>query len=145
MSQTIFDILTSDPSTESTESPNAFRSPEEAASVSIRDHLRRLLNCRRGSLAHLPHFGMPDIAALYLELPYTSDRIMACIRRCVADFEPRISHPHVRPARRDDDRDVTRFELVGETHQGHRLKYILSLFRNGSIEVAAGWEQYIHG
>jgi type VI secretion system protein len=142
MSQTIFDILTADPITDS---PGEFRSPEEAVVVSIRDHLRRLLNCRRGSLTHLPHFGMPDIAALYLELPYTSDRIMASIRQCVSDFEPRICHPHVRPVQREDKRDVTQFELVGETHKGNRLKYIVSLYRSGSIEVAAGWEQYNHG
>jgi type VI secretion system protein len=142
MSKTIFDILINDTSPETR---SMIRSPEEEVDLSIRDHLRRLLNARRGSLVHLPHFGMPDIAALYLELPYTRDRIMACIRQCVSDFEPRLCHPHVRPFQRDDDRDVTQFELVGETHEGRRLQYIVSLYRNGCIEIAASWEQFIYG
>lgn len=142
MSRTIFDILTSDPSIES---QGELRSPEEDLYLSIRDHLHRLFNSRRGSLTHLPHFGMPDIAALYLDLPYTSDRIMTALRQCVTDFEPRLCHPHVRPVHREDDRDVTQFELVGETPHGRRVKYIVSLFRNGSVEVNTTWEQYAHG
>ena len=142
MSQTIFDILLSDPSVDSS---CALRSPEEEAELSVRDHLQRLLNSRRGSLTHLPNYGMPDIAALYLELPYTRDSIMASIRNCVTEFEPRLCHPLVRPVHRDDDRDVTQFELVGETPRGRRLQYVVSLYRNGSIEVTATWEKYTHG
>jgi type VI secretion system protein len=142
MSKTVFDILVTDPSPETR---NMIRSPEEEVDLSIRDHLWRLLNSRRGSLVHQPHLGMPDIAALYLELPYTRDRIMSCIRQCVFDFEPRLRHPHVRPIHREDDQDFTRFELLGETHEGRRLSYIITLYRSGNIEVAVSWEQYIHG
>ncbi len=142
MSQTIFDILVTDPSGAAS---CALRSPDEDADLSVRDHLQRLLNSRRGSLTHLPHFGMPDIAALYLELPYTRDKIMASIRQCVSDFEPRLCHPQVRPIHREDDRDVTQFELVGETPQGRRLQYVVSLYRSGNIEVATTWEKYTHG
>jgi type VI secretion system protein len=144
MPNTIFDILVS-ARDQSPETRNMMRSTEEEEDLSIRDHLHRLLNSRRGSLTHLPHLGMPDIAALYLELPYTQDKIMACIRQCVFDFEPRMRHPYVRPVHRNDNKDVTQFELVGETHTGRRLHYIISLYRNGSIEVAVSWEQYIYG
>lgn len=142
MSQTILDILTYDLPKESQGDP---RSSDEELYLSIRDHLWRLFNSRRGSLTHLPHFGMPDIAALYLELPYTSDRIMTSIRQCVIDFEPRLCHPQVRAVQRDDDRDVTQFELVGETLHGRRLKYVVSLYRDGNIVVATTWEQNTHG
>ena len=142
MPQTILDILTSDLSNESQGDLN---SSDEDLYLSIRDHLRRLFNSRRGSLIHLPHFGMPDIAALYLELPYTSDRIMTSIRQCVIDFEPRLVHPQVRAFHREDDRDVTQFELFGETPLGRRVKYIVSLYRTGAVEVATTWEQYTHG
>lgn len=142
MPQTILDILTSDLPNES---QGDLRSSDEDLYLSIRDHLRRLFNARRGSLTHLPHFGMPDIAALYLELPYTSDRIMTSIRQCVIDFEPRLCHPQVRAVQRADDRDVTQFELVGETLQGRRLKYVVSLYRDGSIVVSTTWEQNTHG
>lgn len=142
MSQTVFDILTTDLLNESS---GELRSPEEDLHLSIRDHLQKLLNARRGSLTHLPHYGMPDIAALYLGLPYTGDRIMAFIRQCVHDFEPRLGHPHVRAVQLDNGKDVTTFEIIGETLQGCRLKYIASLYRNGNIDVTASWEHYSHG
>lgn len=142
MSQTVFDILATDLLNETS---GELRSPEEELYQSIRDHLQRLLNSRRGSLTHLPQYGMPDIAALYLGLPYTGDRIMACIRQCVSDFEPRLSHSHVRAAQQNLGKDATLFEIIGETPQGRRLKYIASLYRNGNIDVTTSWEHYPHG
>lgn len=142
MSLTVFDILATDLLNETS---GELRSPEEELYQSIRDHLQRLLNSRRGSLTHLPHYGMPDIAALYLGLPYTGDRIMACIRQCVSDFEPRLSHPHVRAIQQAAGRDATPFEIIGETPRGRHLKYIASLYRNGNIDVTTSWEHYPHG
>lgn len=142
MALTVFDILAVDLLNETS---SELRSPEEELYQSIRDHLQRLLNARRGSLTHLPHYGMPDIAALYLGLPYTGDRIMTCIRQCVSDFEPRLGHPHVRAIQQDTGKDATPFEIIGETPQGRRLKYIASLHRNGNIDVTTSWEHYPHG
>lgn len=142
MSQTLLDILTT---SQTDDTPAELRATGENLSLSIRDHLWRLLNSRRGSLTHLPHYGMPDIAALYLDLPYTRDRIMACIRQCIDDFEPRLQQPQIRPLCLDKDNDFTPFEVVGETPHGQRLKYTVSLYRNGHIQVAATGEYRHHG
>lgn len=142
MSLTVFDILTTNLSNESS---GELKSSEEELYLSIRDHLQRLLNSRRGSLTHLPHYGMPDIAAMYLGLPYSGDRIIACIRQCVTDFEPRLGQPLVRAVQLDNGKDVTPFEIIGETPQGRRLKFVASLYRNGNIDVVTSWEHYPHG
>ncbi len=142
MSQTIFDILTSG---HPAETQSELKSPAEEMYLSIRDHLQRLLNARCGSLGHLPHYGMPDIAALYMGLPYTRDKIMACIRQCITDFEPRIIHPHVSAIDLDNGKDTAQFTIVGETPLGDQLKYITSLYRNGSINVATAGEHFHHG
>ena len=142
MSQTVFDILIDG---RPRETLGERRSATEEQYLSVRDHLQRLLNSRRGSLTHLPHYGMPDIAALYLGLPYSRDKIMACIRQCLCDFEPRLSNPHIRPLALGEDKDVTSFEIVGEPPQGRHFRYIVSLYRNGSIEVTTTGEALRHG
>jgi type VI secretion system protein len=142
MSQTVFDILTSGHTSEEIEE---LQTPGEKLVQSIRNHLQRMLNARRCSLAHLPHYGMPDIAELYLGLPYSRDKIMAGIRQCIEDFEPRLVNPNVRAINLDNGKDVTQFEIVGESPGGHRLKYVTSLFRNGSIKVATAGEYFSHG
>ncbi len=141
MSQTIFDILTCGLPSESTEE---FQTPEEELALSVRNHLQRMLNARRCSLTHLPHYGMPDIAELYLGLPYSRDKIMNCIRQCVEDFEPRLVNPNIRTLDPRDGKDVTQFEIVGESSRGQRLKYITSIFRNGSIKVVTAGEYFSH-
>lgn len=142
MSQTVFDILTSGNTSEEIEE---LQTPGEKLVQSVRNHLQRMLNTRRCSLTHLPHYGMPDIAELYLGLPYSRDRIMAGIRQCIEDFEPRLVNPTVRAINQDNGKDVTQFEIVGESPGGHRLKYVTSLFRNGNIKVATAGEYFSHG
>jgi type VI secretion system protein len=62
---------------------------------SIRDHLIRLLNTRRGSLIHLPDYGMPDIGEIYQGLPYSINRLKNALVRLIEYFEPRLSNVHI--------------------------------------------------
>ena len=39
----------------------------------IREHLTCLLNSRCGSVSHLPDYGLPDLADIYRELPYSTN------------------------------------------------------------------------
>ena len=139
MNITIFDILAGE-----TEYGSQTRSNDDELSLSIRNHLRHLLNTRRGSLSHLPHYGMPDITALFQGLPYTRDTIMYCIRQCVRDFEPRLRQPFVRPRHVDSGEDITQFEIVAETIKGEQVKTLCTLYRNGNIKVETAWEYYHH-
>ncbi|MGH7455136.1 MAG: type VI secretion system baseplate subunit TssE, partial [bacterium] len=44
---------------------------DEQRKLSIMDNLTRMFNSRRGSIAHLPDYGLPDITQVYRELPYS--------------------------------------------------------------------------
>lgn len=139
MKQTIFDILTNP-----AEHDGQQQSQDDELFLSIRNHLRHLLNARRGSLTYIPDYGMPDITALYQGLPYTRDTIMNCIRQCVEKFEPRLLHPFIQQCSVEKDEDVTQFELIAETIKGVQVKNICTIHRNGSIKVETAWEYYRH-
>ncbi|WP_305044500.1 type VI secretion system baseplate subunit TssE [Geoalkalibacter sp.] len=89
MSLALFDILTG-PAPES-----ATRSASSAV-ASVQAHLRRLFNARRGSLAHLPDYGLPDIGVIYENLPYSVDELARQVCRLIEVYEPRLSAVRVR-------------------------------------------------
>lgn len=85
MSSALFDILTA-----------AAPSASGDAVDSVWHHLRRLFNARRGSLVHLPDYGLPDIGAIYENLPYSVADLAQQVRRLIENYEPRLSAVRVR-------------------------------------------------
>ncbi|WP_305042636.1 type VI secretion system baseplate subunit TssE [Geoalkalibacter sp.] len=85
MPPALFDILTA----------SAAGSRNDLAG-SVRDHLLRLFNARRGSLVHLPDYGLPDIGAIYENLPYSVADLAQQVRQLIETFEPRLSAVRVR-------------------------------------------------
>lgn len=71
-------------------------SPDEPVPVnvyeSIRDHLVILLNTRKGSIAHLPDYGLPDLSDIYKGYPESLHDLAAEIKGTVTKYEPRLSH-----------------------------------------------------
>src|SRR5512141_2290170 len=62
---------------------------------SIIDNLSRLFNTRRGSVAHLLDYGLPDISQVYRDLPLSLDGLRAAIKQVVEKYEPRLRHVRV--------------------------------------------------
>lgn len=63
--------------------------------VSIKDHLSRLLNARLGAMEHLPDYGLPDISHMYQKLPYSLDDMVNAIRKSILKYEPRLKQVDV--------------------------------------------------
>ncbi|BCR03021.1 hypothetical protein DESUT3_00900 [Desulfuromonas versatilis] len=128
MSPALFDILTGRADA---------ADPRGALSLSLQDHLQRLLNARRGSLAHLPGYGMPDVAKLYEALPYSLEPLKAALRQCIEVYEPRLGQLQVRQAVAPGP-GVGRlqFEVSGRTACGQLLRYLVCFFSGGNAQVA---------
>lgn len=60
---------------------------------SIVDHLTRLLNSRRGSVGHLPDYGLPDISGVYRNMPESVDELMQAMKETIEKYEPRLKKP----------------------------------------------------
>lgn len=88
----LFDILTGD-------SAGEHAAPTLDQQVaSVQRHLGRLLNARRGSLAHLPDYGLPDLGAVYDNLPYSVEALARTVAGLIEAYEPRLSQVRVRQA-----------------------------------------------
>lgn len=63
---------------------------EEQVILSVMDNIRRILNARTGTLAHLPDYGLPDMSKLIQGLPGSSHKVMAILSATLLKYEPRI-------------------------------------------------------
>jgi len=105
---------------------------------SIVDNLSRLFNTRRGSIAHLPDFGLPDISQVYRDLPYSIEGLRAAIRSVVEKYEPRLHRVRVEKLEKDKDEEHdmrVSFIVTGELEKGQRVQFQTTFTSNDLAEV----------
>ncbi|MBD8165256.1 type VI secretion system baseplate subunit TssE [Erwinia persicina] len=65
-------------------------SEENQVILSVLDNMQRILNCRAGSLAHLPDYGLPDMTKILQGMPGTAHQLMTTLSSVLLRFEPRL-------------------------------------------------------
>ncbi len=69
---------------------------------SVRNSLKILLNTRRGSLPHIPDYGLPDVSEIYKDFPDSIASLRQAISETIRKFEPRLTDIDVQLENRDD-------------------------------------------
>ena len=84
-------------------------SEDQKLSLSIIENLRLILGTRKGSVVHLPDFGMPDILQLYIDSGNPVESLKNELRSVILKYEPRIGE--VRFEESEFDRKILRASL----------------------------------
>ena len=63
--------------------------------LSVLDNMQRILNCRAGTLAHLPDYGMPDMTKILQGMPCTAHQLITTLSAILLKYEPRLSRINV--------------------------------------------------
>lgn len=58
--------------------------------LSVLDNMQRILNCRAGTLAHLPDYGLPDMTKILQGMPGTAHQLMTTFSDVLLKYEPRL-------------------------------------------------------
>ena len=58
--------------------------------LSVLDNMQRILNCRAGTLAHLPDYGLPDMTKILQGMPCMADELMGALSAVLLKYEPRL-------------------------------------------------------
>ncbi len=90
---------------------------DEKLRGSIVENIKMILSTRRGSIAHLPDFGLPDIRQLYFDEGFrdeTIDKICRLIKETLLKYEPRLQSIRVRVP--SGGKDKTALKLKLEIH-----------------------------
>ena len=116
----------------------ADEAPQQHRLLSIIDNLTRLFNTRRGSLAHIPDYGLPDISQVYRDLPYSIDGLRAAIKDVVERFEPRLRRVRVEKQEKDKDEEYdmrVSFIVTAELLKGQKVQFQTTFTSNDLAEV----------
>ncbi|MFC1716202.1 type VI secretion system baseplate subunit TssE [Candidatus Poribacteria bacterium] len=70
---------------------------------SIKEHLATLLNTRRGSLPHLPDYGLPDSSQVSMKDRVAISKFGKEIEDTVKKYEPRLIHVRVKPTEEEPE------------------------------------------
>jgi type VI secretion system protein len=116
----------------------ADEAPQQHRLLSIIDNLTRLFNTRRGSLGHIPDYGLPDITQVYRDLPYSIDGLRAAIKDVVERFEPRLRRVRVEKQEKDKDEEYdmrVSFIVTAELLKGQKVQFQTTFTSNDLAEV----------
>lgn len=80
---------------------------------SIVENLKMVLQTRRGSVRHLPDFGIPDIRQIYFD-EGTIDSVPEQIRDTILKYEPRLTKVNVRKKDFDERNLKVSLEISAE-------------------------------
>ncbi len=119
------------------ESEEGTSSRNADVSTSIVEHLRVLLNTRRGDAATVPGFGVVDFTDLVHSFPSSIQTLQAAIRATILEFEPRLRNVSVRHMP-DEDPLVLKFEITAQPADRSArgvLRFRTQMSAGGKVEV----------
>ncbi|PWG70721.1 type VI secretion system baseplate subunit TssE [Enterobacter mori] len=100
-------------------------SEENQLILSVLDNMQRILNCRAGTLAHLPDYGLPDMTKILQGMLGTAHQLIATLSGVLLKYEPRLKSLNV--------------TLLEQTHPGE-LRYAIDAELKGLGLVRYGTE-----
>lgn len=70
-------------------------SEQNQVMLSVLDNMQRILNCRAGTLAHLPDYGLPDMTRVLQGMPGTAHELIGTLSAVLLKYEPRLKSINV--------------------------------------------------
>ena len=70
-------------------------SEQDQVILSVLDNMQRILNCRAGTLAHLPDYGLPDMTKILQGMPGTAHQLLKTLSDVLLKYEPRLKSINV--------------------------------------------------
>ena len=102
---------------------------------SVLGNLRRLFNARRGSLIHVPEYGLPDLSDVSPSSPEKIESLRVAIREAVERFEPRLQKVRVtREGSRVDSSHLV-FLLSAQMGPNARVRFQTTIRSSEPVEI----------
>lgn len=102
---------------------------------SVVSNLNRLFNTRRGSVQHLPDYGLPDLTTVYRDAPRSGDELRREIKASIKRYEPRLERVRVEQ-RETDEFDMRMVFIVSAVlKNGEQVRFETTFESQRSTEV----------
>jgi type VI secretion system protein len=107
----------------------------------IRHHLMMLLNTRRGSLIHMPDYGMPDVSSYYSDYPGSLAELRAAVASLIEKYETRLANVEIKLLESGEKEFKVALLISGEIEESEenvvRVSYRTTITSDGRTDLQA--------
>ncbi|MBU8900871.1 type VI secretion system baseplate subunit TssE [Corallococcus sp. H22C18031201] len=117
---------------------NGALAPSGDVLESIAEHLRALLNTRKGESVATPHYGILDLNDIIHSYPSAIPRMTQSIRTAIQEFEPRLKNVVVTYVPDEIDPTALRFDITAQLATRERkgmVRFHSQLSPGGRVEL----------
>lgn len=107
-------------------------SEEEQLILSVLDNMQRILNCRAGTLKHLPDYGVPDMTKILQGMPGTAHQLTAILSDVLLRYEPRLKSLDVVLLEQTQPGEL-RYAIDAELHEAGLVRYGTEFMPEGRV------------
>jgi len=102
---------------------------------SVCKHLNSLLNSRRGVLAHMKDYGLPDVEDIYEGLPYSQQTLALEVKKLIEKFEPRVRTVNVLAREINQNDCVIKLDIQAFLVSGSSIQLSTKFASGGKADV----------
>jgi len=102
--------------------------------LSVLDNMQRILNCRAGTLAHLPDYGLPDMTKILQGMPGTAHQLITTLSAVLLKYEPRLSRINVVMQEQIQPGEL-RYAIDAELKGGGLVRYGTEFMPEGRVLI----------
>lgn len=110
---------------------------DQKLSLSIIENIRMILSTRRGSILHLPDFGISDILQIYLASDNPVESLKQEIKDVILKYEPRISEVQMQNSSFDQKTLRASLKIIIKVKESSDQEILLTEFST------TGWTKVI--
>lgn len=110
---------------------------DQKLSLSIVENLRMILTTRRGSILHLPDFGISDILQIYLSSDNPVESLKKEIKEVILKYEPRISEVQMQTSEFDQKTLRASLKIIIKVKDSPNTEILLTEFST------TGWTKVV--
>ncbi len=110
---------------------------DQKLSLSIIENLRMILTTRRGSILHLPDFGISDILQIYLASDNPIESLKQEIKEVILKYEPRISDVQIQNSEFDQKTLRASLKIIIKVKDSSNKEILLTEFST------TGWTKVV--
>jgi type VI secretion system protein len=111
---------------------------DQKLSLSIIENLRMILTTRRGSILHLPDFGISDVLQLYIASDNPVEALKQEIKDVILKYEPRISDVKIENSEFDQKTLRASLKIIIKVKDSSNKEILLTEFST------TGWTKVIY-
>ena len=111
---------------------------DQKLSLSIIENLRMILTTRRGSILHLPDFGISDILQIYLSSENPVESLKQEIKDVILKYEPRINEIRIENSEFDQKTLRAALKIIIKVKDSSNQEILLTEFST------TGWTKVVY-